>query len=243
MKKYLFLFLVYISVNQCIAQYGQKFSNLNKYKIVIGAGSSVYWGHGRLYGFPKSNAPDERTFAFSGAFFKTINDRFEYGIRFNHGALKGSKKGKSWGPLTVFETNFDDINLQTNISLNNNLFLREDFYTINLIAGMGATYFESVFAEYDPYIILSTIGKGGKESKDIADKQVAFYGSLGLGVHFRVSQLISIGLDNYLNVTSTKNLTGLTSTQSVKMYDSYSLHLLTISLRLGKGNKLFCPRI
>ncbi|MFA9213647.1 MAG: hypothetical protein ACEQSR_07350 [Candidatus Methylacidiphilales bacterium] len=243
MKKNLIIIIVLLLSNQVFAQFGQHFSELNKYKICVGVGTGIYWGHARLYTLPKTNNPDERTFAFSASFFKTFSDRIELGARYTHTDLIGTKSGKSWGSTTLFNTTLDEVALQANISLNRNLFLREEFYTINLILGAGATYFEAELKDYASGNIKSSVGKGINENGHIANKQLAGFGTIGLGFHVRLGQLVSVGIDNYLNITSTKNLTGLTITESVNQFDSYSVHLLTIGLRLGKGNKLFCPRI
>lgn len=243
MNKKLIIIIALLLSNQVFAQFGQHFSELNKYKICVGVGTGIYWGHGRLYSLPKTNNPDERTFAFSASFFKTFNDRIELGGRYAHTDLIGTKSGKSWGPTTLFNTTLDEVSAQANISLNRNLFLREEFYTINLILGAGATYFEAEMKDYALGTTISSVGKGRQEKNDFPDKQLAGFGTIGLGFHVRLGQLVSVGIDNYLNITSTKSLTGLTFTQSVNQFDSYSVHLLTIGLRLGKGNKLFCPRI
>ncbi len=242
-KSFLLALIGIIFWSQIFAQYGQRFSELNKYKISVGVGTGIYWGHARLYSFPKADNPNERTLAFSASFYKTFSDRFEIGLRYAHTDLIGTKSGKSWGPTVIFNTTLDELATQVNISLNKNLFLREEFYTINLILGGGACYFQGEMKDYASGNIYYSVGKGSSENGNIANKQFAGFGTVGLGLHFRISQLLSIGIDNCLNITSTKNLTGLTETKSVKQPDSYSLHLLTISLRLGKGNKLFCPRI
>lgn len=242
MKKNFFILIGLIFSSQIFAQYGQKFSELNKYKISIGLGTGVYWGHGRLYSFPKSDNPDERTLAFSANFYKTFSDRFEVGIGYAHTDLIGTKSGRSWGQTTLFNTTLDQINMMANIGLNNNLFLREEFFTLNLLLGGGITYFNATMKDYASGNITSSIGKGNSENGNIPNKQFAGFGTIGFGLHFRISQLLSIGIDNCLNLTTTKNLTGLTNTKAVKQLDSYSLHLLTINLRLGKGNKLFCPK-
>ncbi len=243
MKKYFCLFLFLIVGNQLFAQYGQRFSALNKYKISVGAGTSIYWGSGRLYNIPRSSNPREVTFAYSVAAFKTISDRFEYGIRYTHGDLAGLRFGRTWGEPTIFKTTFDDLSLQSNISLNNNLFLRDEFYTINLITGIGVTYYEAIMKNLNNENIKSSIGKGSSEGGNIPNRQIEAFGTIGIGYHVRISQLLSLGIDNFLNVTTSKSLTGITQTSSVKVYDSYSVHLLTIGLRLGKGNKLFCARL
>jgi hypothetical protein len=243
MKNSIIIIIALIFSNQIYAQYGQTFSELNKYKVCIGVGTGIYWGHARLYSLPRTNNPDERTFAFSASFFKTFSDRVELGVRYAHTDLIGTKSGKSWGRQTLFNTKLDELSLQANISLNKNLFLREEFYTVNLILGAGANYFEAEMKEYPSGTLFSSVGKGRKEKIDFPNKQFAGFGTIGLGFHVRLGQLVSVGIDNYLNITSTKNLTGLTFTSSVNSYDSYSVHLLTIALRLGKGNKLFCPRI
>jgi hypothetical protein len=242
-KSFLLVLIGIIFSSKIFAQYGQRFSELNKYKISIGVGTGIYWGHGRLYSIPKADNPNERTLAFSASFYKTFSDRIELGVRYSHTDLIGTKSGKSWGATTLFNTTLDEFSAQANISLNRNLFLREEFYTINLILGAGANYFEAEMLDYASGNVKSSVGKGSSETGNIANKQIAGFGTVGLGLHFRISQLLSIGIDNYINVTSTKNLTGLTNTSAVNQPDSYSLHLLTIGLRLGKGNKLFCPRI
>lgn len=243
MKKPFYLIFCLLFVNQLFAQFGQHFSELNKYRITAGAGTGIYWGPGRLYSLPKASNPNELTMAFSVGFFKTYSDRFDIGFRYDHADLMGKRFGFTWGPATLFKTTLDDISLQSNISLNNNLFLREEFYTVNLITGIGVAYYEATMAYVEPYQIRSTIGKGITEPNNIPNKLFTPYGSIGIGYHVRLSQLLSIGIDNYLNVTSVKNLTGLVDTQNTKMIDSYTIHVLTIDLRLGKGNKLFCARL
>ena len=243
MRKYLYLVICLFLVNHLHAQFGQRLFPLNNYKIIIGAGTSIYWGPGRLQSLPKTNSPNEITAAYTAGFFKTFSDIFEIGVRYNHADLKGQRFGRSWGSTTFFNSTIDDINIQTNISLNNNLYLREEFYTINLIAGCGAANYSATLAYVEPYLIMSSVGVGRSGMNDLPDKQTAFYGTIGLGYHVRLNQLLSIGIDNLLNITNTKNITGLLYTQNTKMYDSYTVHVLTIGLRLGKGNRLFCARL
>lgn len=243
MRKIFNLLLFLILANQLFAQYGQRFSALNSYKVIIGAGTAIYWGSGRLYSLPKSSNPNEYTAAYTAGFFKTYSDKFELGLRYNHADLKGQRFGKTWGNTTMFKTTLDDISIQSNISLNNNLFLRDQFYTINLITGLGAAYYSATMSYTNSNEIRSSVGIGRSELNNIPDKQFAFFGTVGIGFHVRLSQLLSVGIDNFVNITHTKNLTGLVDTQNTKMIDSYSVHVLTIGLRLGKGNKLFCARL
>ncbi|MCF8429778.1 MAG: hypothetical protein K9G64_06565 [Bacteroidia bacterium] len=243
MKKNLYLFICIFLVNHLHAQFGQRLFPLNNYKIIIGAGTSIYWGPGRLQSLPKTNSPNELSAAFTIGFFKTLSDKLEIGIRYNHADLKGQRFGRTWGYTTFFNTTLDDLNIQTNFSLNNNLYLREEFYTINLIAGFGAANYSATLAYVEPYLIKSSIGVGRTGMNNLPEKQTALYGTIGLGYHVRLNNLLSIGIDNLLNITNTKNITGLLDTQSTKMYDSYTVHVLTIGLRLGKGNKLFCNRL
>ncbi|MFZ4797737.1 MAG: hypothetical protein ACOYMA_09600 [Bacteroidia bacterium] len=243
MRKLFYLFLCLMFAGQLFAQYGQRFSALNSYKVIIGAGTGIYWGSGRLYSLPKTSNPNEITAAFSAGFFKTYSDKFELGLRYNHADLKGQRFGKSWGNTTMFKTTLDDISIQSNISLNNNLFLRDQFYTINLITGLGAAYYSATMTYVNPYQIRSSVGIGRSELNNIPDKQFAFFGTIGIGFHVRLNQLLSVGIDNFVNITHTKNLTGIVNTENTKMIDSYSIHVLTIGLRLGKGNKLFCARL
>ncbi len=244
MKKYFYLFISLFLINQSFAQYATRLLPLNNYKIIIGAGTSIYWGAGRLLSLPKKSNPNELSAAYTAGFYKTFNDRFEIGFRYDHADLKGQRFGKSWGATTFFNTTLDDINIQTNISLNHNLYLRDDFYTINLIAGIGAANYSATLAYVDPYLIKNSVGIGRTGINDLPEKQIAFYGTFGIGYHVRLNQLLSIGIDNMLNLTNTKNLTGLiNNSQITKMHDSYTVHVLTIGLRLGKGNKLFCTRL
>ena len=220
-------------------QFGQKFFPLNNYKIIIGAGTSVYWGPGRLLSLPKTNNPTEISAAYTAGFFKTFSDVVEIGVRYNHADLKGLRFGRTWGNTTFFNTTLDDINIQTNISLNNNLYLREEFYSLNLIAGFGIANYSATLYYFEPYLIKSSVGVGRTGLNDLPEKQTALYGTIGIGYHVRLNQLLSIGLDNVLNISNSKNMTGLLDIENTKMYDSYSVHVLTIGLRLGKGNKLF----
>lgn len=215
----------------------------NEYKLTFGYGTSIYWGHARQTSLPRSQYK-EWTKGFSLGAYKVLSNKVEVGGRYSKASVIGYKDATSWGWPSIFETQFDEICLQMNYSINKNSMLLNEIVSPTLSCGLGANYYTARFGYYDPYLLISSVGEGRTTPGNVPERLFAPFVMFGIGVQFRLTPSFSIGFENYFNQTFTQTFTGITFIGTRKSFDSYSVNMITLSYRPGGfGNKLSCPRM
>ena len=246
MKKPINLILVVITFFLSIYANSQS-RNGDSFRIGIGMGYNYYLGDQMDYKITSSfgNFNENRT-GKTIAFYKSINNKWELGAFARDASMMTLKSENTQGLECIFQ----DVQLTTQYSFNENINLNKSSTTINATFGLGIINFQSRYFEVEPISgkemsNFTTIGfgiqNGFSGSKHDPNKVTAVTGHVGLNIGFRISKNINFYLENNFNLTTTNKLSGNLFKYSWIPPDGYWYSGIALYIRFNK-KEAACPR-
>lgn len=223
-----------------------KSKNLPNIDLILG--TPIYWGHARPLSLPRNDL--QKTEWSAGLRlgtswnFNTINSQL--GIMYGRITLHGYKEGVSWGPLSYFTCNAHELYFSYRYSLNNNMGFYYSPFSVNAEIGVGGLLFQSQFFKYPNFTNpISSFGYSNRQGENyIHDLQWSHFYLLGISFNYLINKHWYVSLDNTLQITATKQLTGIYPNYFIHSIDAYSFNGIGLHYMFNstQSSQLNCPK-